>query len=396
MLTKPTVKFIEANESLTRLKERMLTRENKSVETLSRYLEGVKSFTSFFKAESPDKALQALQACKDVTLTVDDYVSYLQNVRHLKARNLKSHFFGVKKWLTANRVNGVDWPYISRPKTASMIQDRIPSRRELQVILSNRVTLRDRALFLVAASSGLRIGTLGTLKISEYTPKEELGMITVVGGPMRKLSEGRRYFTFITAEARKALEDYLLSRGPLDKDCSLFAGLGKTRTQPLSQYAHNVGRQWRILLRRSGLMKKIPGHSFSELHPHTLRKFFQTNCKLSGCRSDLVDYWLGHHPVGVDAYLNDAYLRAPEPVHVEEYRKAVSALTVFGVEASKEQVNQLAAEVEKLRGFVKVVISENMKLRGQNLKRTFIHSGENIFDEVDKLQRRIKELEQKG
>ena len=162
MLTKPTVKFIEANESLTRLKERMLTRENKSVETLSRYLEGVKSFTVFLKAESPDKALQALQACKDVTLTVDDYVSYLQNVRHLKARNLKSHFFGVKKWLTANRVNGVDWPYISRPKTASMIQDRIPSRRELQVILSNRVTLRDRALFLVAASSGLRIGTLGT------------------------------------------------------------------------------------------------------------------------------------------------------------------------------------------------------------------------------------------
>jgi integrase len=373
----------------------MITREGKSVETLRRYLEGIMSFAEYMQAKTPDEALEKLLQNKDITLTLDNYVTYLQKTRMLKPVNLKAHFFGVKKWLNANRTNGVDWTYITRPKTAVTIQDRIPTRRELQIILSNRVNLRDRALFLVAPASGLRMGTLATLKLGEYQPKEELGMITVSGGAMRKLAEGRKYFTFITPEARRALEDYLATRGELGKDAPLFAGLGKTATEPLSQYVHNIGRQWRILLKRSGLVKKVENHRFNELHPHTLRKFFQTNCKLAGCRSNFIDFWMGHvsmapQPVTDPAeavqreYLDDSYFRAPLEVHMTEYRKAVSALTVFDSNIATQEVK---AEMNDLKERLRSVEAENAGLKVQQSVVKL------SVDTVDELLRRIEKLE---
>jgi len=192
--------------------------------------------------------------------------------------------------------------------------------------LGNKVSLRDKAFFLVAASSGLRIGTLATLKVCDYKPVEELGMITVEGGPKRKLPVGKRYFTFITPEARRTLEDYLKTRGTLTPEQPLFA---KQNGEPLPENTSNISRQWRRLLERVKMARKIHGHSLIELHAHVLRKFFQTHCKLAGCRADFVDFWMGHRGMRVETYLNDSYFRPSLEYHVKEYRKAVPYLTIF-------------------------------------------------------------------
>jgi len=302
----------------------MILREGKSRETLRRYLDGVLSFTRFMEVSSPDEAFLRLKREEDVTLKVDLYVDWLIS-QGLKPINVKAHFFGVKKWLQANRVS-VDWKYISKPKVVSQIRDRIPSKRELRIILNNKVSLRDKAFFLVALSSGLRIGTLPTLQVKDYTPVKELGKITVEGGEGRKLARGKYFFTFITPEAREVLEEYLETRGPLNPQDFLFT---KTSGEPTSRYVTTLTRQWRALIKRSGLARKIEGHNFYELHAHTLRKFFQTNCKLAGCRADFVDFWMGHHPSRRDEYLNDAYFRSPLEEHLREYRKAVPYLTIF-------------------------------------------------------------------
>jgi hypothetical protein len=205
---------------------------------------------------------------------------------------------------------------------------------------------------------------------------------------MRKLAEGRKYFTFITPEARRALEDYLATRGELDKSAPLFAGLGKTATEPLSQYVHNIGRQWRILLKRSGLVKKVENHTFNELHPHTLRKFFQTNCKLAGCRSDLVDYWMGHHSMGPGEYLNDSYLRAPLEAHMMEYRKAVPALTVFETNVASQEVK---AEMIDLKERLKLVEAENVGLKmRQNAVNGSVDALEAVVKRVEELEKKLK------
>jgi integrase len=325
MLTEPLKRLISSNVSVQNLHLRMISRESKSVETLRRYLEGVLSFSRFMDAKSPDEALEKLRASADITDVLDRYVDWLLK-RGFSAVNLKAHWYGVKKWLLANRVNGVDWEFVSRPKVVSMVPDRIPSREELHVILDNKVSLRDKAFFLVAASSGLRIGTLATLHVYDYQPVEELGMITVEGGYKRKLPTGRRYFTFITPEARRFLEQYLQTRGNLKPEEPLFT---KFDGKPLPENTSNISRQWRKLLQRAKLARKIPGHNFVELHAHVLRKFFQTNCKLAGCRADFVDFWMGHRSMRTETYLNDSYFRPSLQEHIKEYRKAVRHLTVF-------------------------------------------------------------------
>lgn len=369
-MTEPLRNKVEANRSLLKLRERMLEREGKSEATLARYLNGVFSFSEFMKCQGPDRALASFRNSEDPTELLDQYVDFLRKEKHLKANNIKAHFFGVKKWLTTNRVNNIDYEYISRPKIfATRVQDRIPTKQELHIILTNKVTLRDRALFLCSAASGLRVGTIRTLRFRDYKAVEELGMLTVeaveeVEGETREIegrklgnSNGAGYFTFITPEARKTLEEYLATREDLKAEDPLFAGESKTNGKALSPWVHNVSRQWRRLVRKANLERKISNHSWTELHLHTLRKFFQTNCKLAGCRADFVDFWMGHHPVRQDEYLNDSYFRPEMSSHLAEYRKAVEALTVFDLSAEtnrkmNEEIETLKGEVESLKSLL--------------------------------------------
>ena len=120
----------------------------------------------------------------------------------------------------------------------------------------------------------------------------------------------------------------------------------------MSRFVTNVTRQWRALLTRSNLKNKITGHTYTELHGHVLRKYFQTTCKLSNCRADFVDFWLGHHPTKQDQYLNDSYFRPSLEAHLEEYRKAVPALEVFEMtlaESRSKELETLKAELEEMK-----------------------------------------------
>ena len=81
----------------------------------------------------------------------------------------------------------------------------------------------------MVASAGFRLGTALSLQVKDYKPIEELGMITVKGAEGRKLATGKSYFTFITPEARRFLEEYLKTRGPLTPDSALFARKAKVQ-----------------------------------------------------------------------------------------------------------------------------------------------------------------------
>ena len=399
-LTEPLRRKIEADKSLQKLQDRMIGREGKSKGTLARYLNGVFSFAEFMKCKDPDGALEQFKSSKDPTEVLDRYVGFLMK-KQLSAINIKAQFFGVKKWLTTNRTNGIDYNYVSRPKVfAARVQDRIPTKQELHIILTNKVTLRDRALFLCSAASGLRVGTIRTLRVRDYKAVDELGMLTVeaveeVGGQTREIegrklgnSNGAGYFTFITPEARKTLEEYLATRQDLKAEDPLFAGESKTNGEALSKWPHNVSRQWRRLVRKANLDRKIKNHSWTELHLHTLRKFFQTNCKLAGCRADFVDFWMGHHPVRQDEYLNDSYFRPDLSSHLAEYRKAVDSLTVF--DASAETNRKMNAEIETLKGEVETLRGMLSVLMGLQNKQ------QEIRELAESNKRLVKKMKKHG
>jgi len=236
--------YIRNNKSVQNLTFRMLKRERKSWHTLRRYFGGIKTLCEFLKAETPDGALEKIQAEDDPSFLLDDYIDYLTQ-KGFTPINIKSHWFGVKKWLISNRVT-LKWELIGRPKVATRIRDRIPTIDELRRILSNNVALRDRALFMTCATSGLRIGTAVRLKVKDYTPfKNGYGMINVVGGEGKKLTEGMWYFCFVTQETNQIIQDYLATRGDVKDEDPLFTRIDKAKA--FDKYTTNVSRQWKRL-----------------------------------------------------------------------------------------------------------------------------------------------------
>lgn len=402
------LELIEANKSISILKNRMIIRENKSMQTLKRYMEGVQEFTRFLNAKSPDQALELFANTEDRTGKLDEFIDYM--ITNGKSPiDIKAKWHGVKKWLISNRINNIDWNYISKPKAVSQIQDRIPTLEELRLILDNRVCLRDKAFFLVIASAGFRLGTAMTLKVKDYKPIEDLGMITVEGGEGRKLAIGKSYFTLITPEARRFLEEYLKTRQPLSPDAPLFASESKSSGNTF-EYSSNASRQWTILVKKAKLLEKAPNSRNFTLHGHSLRKFFQTHCKLAGCRADFVDFWMGHHPQGQNQYLNDSYFRPELKEHLNEYRKAVSHLQVFQftddkkiddlkvrLESRDKELEEVKSQLQVLTNMIKLIASTEVakKYEGVHQEMTDKLMGdteliEKIKKEAPKLKSALK------
>jgi integrase len=366
-LSKNQTLLVETNTSLQRMRERMVVREEKSAETFRRYLDGVKNLQLFMKASSPDALLTVVSESKDLTAVLDSWVASLQKAEK-RPNNIKSMIMGVKKFLFSNRVNGVEWSFIGRPKVSVQLRDRIPSTEELRLILSNNTTLRDKALFMTAACSGLRIGTLATLNIGDLTPYENTAFITVRGGKGRKLSEGKEYQSWVTSETYTAIQEYFKTRENLRPISPLFGKISKGQ-EGISIYPQNVARQWIVLIERVRLLKKIENHRMFDLHVHTLRKFFQTRCKLAGCKTSFVDFWLGH---AVSEYLNGSYFRPDLRESYAEYKKAIPSLTIFGADVATTA--KMQSEIETLRAKVAIMEAsrgslEKLLLRVEELER---------------------------
>ncbi len=76
-----------------------------------------------------------------------------------------------------------------------------------------------------------------------------------------------------------------------------------------------------------GLAKKST--NWHELHIHTLRKYFRSNCV--GVDASYREMWMGHK----GQYLDISYFSAEEQRHLDEYRKIVQYLTIQEVKTDE-------------------------------------------------------------
>jgi hypothetical protein len=99
------------------------------------------------------------------------------------------------------------------------------------------------------------------------------------------------------------------------------------------------------------------GGKWYQLHIHVMRKYFKSWAALSGVPGDLVEAFMGHR-AGIEQtyFLPDVEsANNPEVIKkvLEEYRKALPALTIFSDEEKikhlEEQVEESKAQLEKQR-----------------------------------------------
>jgi len=196
--------------------------------------------------------------------------------------SLLSAWRGLYRWLVrhrgypANPVTGVRAPKPGKrlPKALSVEQ----VQRLLEIGADGEpATLRDRAMFELMYSSGLRLAELVSLDLGDGRLDLREGEVTVTG-------KGAKTRTVpVGARARAALGDWLAARAQLaaPQEKALFVG---ARGRRISH--GTVQKRLRLLGARHGVQGR--------LHPHMLRHSFASHVLQSSQDLRAVQEMLGH------------------------------------------------------------------------------------------------------
>jgi integrase/recombinase XerC len=182
----------------------------------------------------------------------------------------RHHAFG------ANPVLGIRAPKAARPLPKALSVEQTEKLFSLQHAASPAL-VRDRAMFELLYSSGLRVGEIVALNLSDGRLDLREGEVTVTGkgAKTRTVPVGRK--------ARDALEAWLSVRSSLaaPNEAALFVGARGRRITPAG-----VWKRLNSWAKLSGLDQPV--------HPHMLRHSFATHVLQSSQDLRAVQEMLGH------------------------------------------------------------------------------------------------------
>ncbi len=244
--------------------------------------------------------------------------------------------------------------------------------------------VRGKAMILSLISSGIRIGELLKVRISDLDMATDPWTLHVRDGVAKN---GYYRFTFVSHEAARAIEDWLKARNTyLDeisaRDLGERKGFHGKNPDPkddrLFPFAPtSAARIWRHAVKNAvGVVEIDTGTNRSKLHIHQLRGFFISELKMA-CPGHVVEKLAGHEGAGTENYLPDAYNKTTPKGAAECYLKGMHKLTLqltdeeiaahIGGETGKEidklkkQLAAERAEKETLRKELETIKSGQVK-----------------------------------
>jgi len=331
--------------------------------TVSVYRSAIKDFLGFIygavdNGDLEQKARQYFREGRDYQKDVELYFQSKKNEAP-KSRRLRVSVLRV--FLLEN---GVELPELfwrrlrDRIKgSRALTMDRPPTTEELRKIL-NLMDIKGKALFLVLASSGMRIGEVLKLKVEDFELDKDPARVNITGAYTKT---GNSRVAFISSEAKEAVEQWLRIRGDYLKQASGRSWKYSKPTEDPRMFPFDIPTayaSWTNALEKAGLVQKDTQTDRLVLHPHTLRKFFRS--KLAQVIPvDIVEALMGH-----EGYLTQVYRRYSLEDLADFYKKGEHTLLVFG---NGKDLAKLRAEVEEknkqLQQIINGLVSENLSLK---------------------------------
>jgi len=255
--------------------------------------------------------------------------------------------------------------------TRPLTMDQPPTPAELRMILTH-ARLPYRAIYLVLATSGLRVGELQQLTLRDVDLSKDPAVIKVRGETSKT---GNSRVTFMNGEAKEAVLEWLKVREAFMRalevkhykkgKASLADSLFLVTYGPM-----NVA--WRLALRKSNLSERDPQTEIHVRHVHTLRKFFRTRLG-AVIPQDVVEALMGHEE-GIQAF----YKRYTAEDLARFYSQGAVALEISG---KGEEVARLQKELDEgQRKLEQIVVDQASRLQKmeeqmENICRTVVFKG---------------------
>jgi len=266
----------------------------------------------------------------------------------------------------------------SRPLTL----DKIPTPSQLRRIVSH-LPVKGKALFLILASSGARIGEVIGLSLDDVDLESDPPRLEI-----RNTKTGNPRVVFISREAKEAVEHWLYVR----KNYYLKTVAGRTTRAPRPREdnrlfpftIYNAYGMWNNALRKAGLAEKDPKTNYHKYHPHVLRKFFRTRLG-SEIPVEVVETLMGH-----EGYLTDVYRRYGEEELARYYKEGEHALLIFTETRELAELKRKVDErYQQLQSTVNSLLLKNTDL--ERRLRELTEEKERLRVENEKISREVED-----
>lgn len=247
----------------------------------------------------------------------------------------------------------LNWRLIKRglPPGKRSANDRTPTIDEIHKLMEFG-DIRIKPIVLVMISSGIRLGAWHYLKwkhvipISDPTGKIIAAKLIVYAG------EPEQYFTFMTPEAFASLKEWMDFRESYGEKITgeswLMRDIWRTMSMPygakwgLAKFPKKLShKSIRVMINRALYKQNIRpalleegnrSHEFKAVHG--FRKYFKTVCESGGMKPANVELLIGH-----DIGISSSYYKPTENQLLEDYLKAVDALTISNEYRLKKEVD---------------------------------------------------------
>jgi integrase len=309
-------------------------------------------------------------------MDICDFIIYLRSKTTLSSGSISTYVSAIRKFYTMNDVQ-LNWTKIHsfEGEREKKVEDRPYTHSEIKTLVEN-TDPRNRAIILLMASSGPRVGALPHVRIRDLEPNDNYGIYKITYYPN---SRKFRYFSWCTPECKQALDSYLDWRRRwgerLTEDTPVFRTDFNARNADRSAKSNKIStfRMRSIvaeIARESGLRQILTEkttHSKTAkrtdiMANHGLRKFFETNAHRAG-----MDLIYIRRLLGQKSGLENSYLKLEEQELLEGdsrhvgYIGIMDQLTISEENRLKRKVETLQIEVSKVDG----VLADLAQMRQQ-------------------------------
>jgi len=347
----------------------------KTEATKKAYHYQLEQFLKWSKIKNFDSLLQADD--KSIQILLEDYAMHLK--KKVSPNSVPIYFAPIELFFVMND-KMLNYKKIRKlfPGKVQKGNQRGYTREEIQKILDNTRSLRNKAIVLLMASSGLRLGAIPDIKIKHMTKLESSYAIKIYEGDLEE------DYVFTTPEASKTIEEYLDQRKKdgeyLDSESPLIRtayqlGIQKVNPCNLDTLAHIMGRVIKCVDR----IKK--GNRYDIPKDHGFRKYFATTIKnISGITVTMSEKLINH--IGV-VQTDGAYFKPTKEIMFESYKLAMGNLTISDVQRLQIENKEIKSRDDKTQS-LREELKELKEAREQdNIKNHVIMN--DIWEKYKKL-----------
>lgn len=266
---------------------------------------------------------------------ISAYVAFEQD-RGLKAQSVVNHLRALYAFISFLIDQGVLPETVMQPKIKIKLPQTLPRAippEDIRRLRAALTTVRDRAVILLLLRTGMRIGELLSVRISDIIEAER--KILIYQG--EKNYQGR--VVYYSSDAEQALQGWLMARHGASE--YLFPGQsGRSHLSYVTAWT-----AMRKALDRAGLSNK--GYSL-----HSLRHTFATDMLNGGMRLEVLQRLLGHQEIEMTM----RYARITDQTREHEYFKAMDRIergSHHGSQRLNIELQQVFEEKKLLRSHCK-------------------------------------------